>query len=301
MRKSFTEDGLQFAWDATSLTMASECPRKYQLSILEGWKPLSTSHHLLFGGWYATALEHFYKHVALGKPIEDALEEVVHEALVSTWINGEAWNSNDSAKSRYTLIRSIIAYIDEFGDESEAGIKTMILENGQPACELSFSFELADGILYCGHIDRVVEMHGVPYVMDQKTTGTTITQHFFSKFTPDIQMTGYTLAGKIVLKIPVRGVIIDGAQIAVNFTKFLRGFTYRTQEEIAEWIDDALSVIRRTQGYLKDGYYPKNTTACGNFGACQFRSVCGSDPRMRQNELESNFFKAELWDPLERR
>ena len=46
--KSF-KDGIQHAWDATSLSLAQACLRKYYYKMVEGWRPNTYSDHLRFG------------------------------------------------------------------------------------------------------------------------------------------------------------------------------------------------------------------------------------------------------------
>ena len=108
------------------------------------------------------------------------------------------------------------------------------------------------------------------------------------------------MAGQAILGSPVKGVIIDAAQIAVNFTRFERGITMRTKDQIDEWLQDALNTIRLTQEYSRRDYFPKNPTACGNYGGCPFRSVCSSAPSIRENYLKSDF-QSHNWDPLKER
>lgn len=60
VRLSFSKTlpGWQFAWDSTSLGTFKECPRKYQLSILFGYRHRkATNLHLRFGQLYHRALE----------------------------------------------------------------------------------------------------------------------------------------------------------------------------------------------------------------------------------------------------
>lgn len=305
MNKSF-KDGLQWAWDATSITAAMTCPRKYYYSMIEGIAPKLISPHLRFGGLYATALEHFYKHRASGDSIEDALFKVVKEAMLETWTYDEEGKSlgpeqfAHNAKNRFGLIRSIVWYVDQFGDESSAGIQTYHLSNGAPAVELSFSFEVSDDIMLCGHLDRVVTYGGQKFVMDQKTTGNTIGPYFFDNFKPDNQMSLYTLAGQVILDSPVKGVLIDGAQIAVGFTRFERGFTLRTQEELDEWLETALELIHRTRSYTALRTFPMNLTACGNYGGCPFKSICTASPSVRPAIIPQEY-QPKVWDPIERR
>lgn len=296
MNKSF-KDGLQYAWDSTSIALAETCLRKYQYRMIEGWTPHRKSVHLTFGGHYATALEHFYKHRAAGASIEEALRLVVREALVNSWKD----EFDHNAKTRPNLIRSIIWYVNEFGDESASGIQTHHLSDGKPAVELSFTIAVEDGLFFCGHLDRVVRYADDLYVMDQKTTGSTISPRFFDGFKPDVQMSMYTFAGQAILHTPVKGVIIDGAQIAVGFTRFERGFTFRTATELQEWYEATMHTIDAARAATARNEFPMNRTACGNYGGCEFRHVCSRSPEVRPQFLKADFTQAERWDPLERR
>ena len=183
MNKSFDESGVQFAWDSTSLKLAEACLRKYRYKLIDGWQPERKSVHLLFGGWYADALEAYYKYVAEGMSQDEALIEVVSEALVETWefpdcdvcegkgefegslagpangmvpcgqCNGEGklteggtpWQSDHNTKTRENLIRTIVWYIDQFGEDDSC--QTVILSNGKPAVEHSFRLEADNDII----------------------------------------------------------------------------------------------------------------------------------------------------------
>ena len=310
-KRSF-KDGLQFAWDGTSLELAQTCLRKYYYTMIRGIKPRRTSVHLIFGGIYATALEHFYKHRAEGMSINDALREIVREAMIESWEHertesgeriretGQAIYFDDPKKTRVNLIRTIIWYIEQFAEETEDGIKTYHLQSGKPAVELSFTLELDDELLYCGHLDRVVDYGGHLYVMDQKTTGGTVGTYFFDQFSPNNQMSGYSWAGQAILGSPVRGVIIDAAQIAVNFTRFERGITTRTKDQLEEWYESALWTIKLARQATALDQWPMNLSACGNYGGCPFRQLCSRSPSVRENYIKSDY-NEHNWDPLKAR
>ena len=295
-------NGVQWAWDSTSISTAMTCPRKYQFMMIEQLEPKVRSVHLIFGGLYATALEHFYKHLASGASIDQATIAVVREALIATW-DAEAdapIEFTDNKKTRFNLIRTIVWYIDEFGDEKGSAITTVHKEDGTPCVELSFSFELTDDIVLCGHLDRLVQYAEAYYVMDQKTTGGTISAHYFKQYKPDVQMSVYTYAGQIILQSPVRGVLIDAAQIAVGGTTFKRGFTYRTPSELDEAISDVQHIIEMTQHYTAAGHFPRNMTACNNYGGCPYREICSAPPQARES-IKRTEYTSKLWDPIERR
>lgn len=327
MLKSFDADGVQFAWDSTSLKLAETCLRKYQYKMIFGWQPERKSVHLLFGGWYATALESYYKYVADGMAQDDALIEVVSEALVETWefpdcercegagvINpedscpdcggegklqegGSPWVSDHNTKTRENLVRTIVWYVDQFGDDDSCN--TVILSNGQPAVEHSFRLEADNDIILCGHLDRLVEYGHKVYIQDQKTTGSTITARFFDGFNPDSQMSLYTFAGRAAFGLEIKGVMIDGAQIAVGFTRFERGFSFRSEDQLDEWYDHSMYYIERARQATRNNEFPLNPSSCGNYGGCEFRHICSKAPSVREQFLKGDFVQGKRWDPLE--
>jgi len=313
---------IQFAWDSTSLGWLKECPRKYQYHMILGLRSKSESVHLRYGQLYHSALEHYDKARALNLDHEEALLDVVQIAMNATWDNGAPWEPDHPSKTRETLIRSIIWYLDHFKDDPA---QTVLLANGKPAVELSFRMELdyspnygvrqyPDGYteedvsreeakfnkpyVLCGHLDRVVNYSGGAYVMDRKTSGSTITSNYFDQYDPDNQMSLYTLAAKVIYQTPVKGVIIDAVQVAVGFSRFSRGFTYRTDAQIEEWLADTKHWLRLAEAYATEGYWPMNDKSCHKYGGCAFRKICSKDPSMRQKFLDSDFV-THPWNPLE--
>lgn len=309
--KSFAEDGTQFGWDQTSLKLAEECLFKYKLRMLDGWRPRGVSVHLFFGGVYASALEHFHKHRALGMDHNDALIAVVREALIATWVyekdskkqpipgSGAAWISDHNTKTRENLIRTIVWYFEHFEDDP---CSTVILSDGTPAVEHSFQLPVDNGIIFSGHLDRLVDFSHNIYIQDQKTTASTITPRYFSNFSPDDQITGmYPFAGRAIFKLPVKGVMVDAAQIAVGFSRFERGFIFTDNASLDEWYDDAMFHIETAVAATRANHFPKNRTSCHKFAGCEFREVCNKSPHVREQFLKADFEKGQRWDPLEAR
>lgn len=318
---------IQFAWDSTSLGWLKVCPRLYQYSMIEKWRARGNSVHLDFGLWYHDALETYDKFRAgdhsvhgYSDPLshEDALREVVRKCLTVTWNHNGAegpWVSEHNLKTRETLIRSVIWYLEQFGEHDSA--QTVILANGKPAVELSFRMELDWGPRYSqseendngpaaqpyvlsGHLDRVVNFQDAFYVMDRKTSSTTIGGYYFDQYNPDNQMSLYSMAARVIYQTPVRGVIIDAAQIAVGFSRFSRGFTFRTEAQTEEWFENTKEWLRLAEQYAVAGFWPMNDKACHHYGGCTFRKICSKSPEVRERFLESDFVKKQ-WNPLESR
>lgn len=312
--------GVQYAWDSVSLGLLKACPRKYQLSILLNWQPKRRSHHLDFGIYYHSALEYYLKLMcaeqfdADGVLIEDRSEKhelSVRLAIRKAMIDSKGYEPGPDRKSgkpktdktRQNLIRSLVWYFEHYGLSDPTS--PLILSNGKPAVELSFRFDIGNDLMLAGHLDQIVKFGDDHYVMDHKTTSSTVTgasaSYFFQNFNPDNQMSLYSLGSSIAFQTPIRGVIIDAAQIAVGFTAFGRDLTHRSPRQLQEFLEGVYSYRRMAEAYTQAGFFPMNETACGNYGGCAFRGICSKDPTVRERFLRTEFTQEKPWNPLEPR
>lgn len=297
---------LQIAWDSTSLGLLKTCPRKYYYSMLQHWQPKGERLHLDFGIYYHSALEEYDKVKAEGASHEEGVHAAVRRALEDSkdFIGtSDGMHKKGNIKSRQTLVRAIVWYLEHFKDDPA---KTVILDNGKPAVELSFRMELGfsspegEPYMLCGHLDRLVELGDQIYVLDRKTTGSTISSYYYNQFDPNNQITLYTLASRVVLPKSASGVIIDAVQLAVGFARFHRGIITKTHAQVDEWLEDFYHWTKVAEHYARSGHFPMNDTACSHYGGCHFQSICKADPSMRKQLLKTNF-EERIWNPLETR
>lgn len=319
-RLSFSEKipTLQLAWDSTSLGEFKLCKRRYYYNIIRGFTPLISKEnvHLRFGGEYAAAHEHYNHMRSDGASHEEAIHGTVKFALISTWDTklDRPWISDDPNKNRETLIRSLIDYFDKYGENDP--IQTVILANGEAAVELSFRVELDRGsettgepFLLCGHFDKLGIFLDYIWVVDQKTTKYTLNDGYFAQYSPHNQVSTYSYAGKVVAPEPVRGVIIDAAQILVNTTDFARREIHRSETQLDEWRKSLDLTLTEAEYCAVNDDYPQNDMACGGvyedpitgdirYG-CPFRPVCGARPEIRETLLKLHYTTRDpMWDPL---
>jgi hypothetical protein len=80
----------------------------------------------------------------------------------------------------------------------------------------------------------------------------------------------------------VKGVIIDAAQIAIDFSRFTRSFTFCTQEQIEEWLIDLRYWLGKAEEYAIANHWQLNDTACDKYDGCKFRKVCSRSPQVRE-------------------
>ncbi len=314
---------IQYAWDSTSLGMLKTCPRLYQYTMIDGWGTRDESVHLRFGIEYHSALEDYDRLRADELTHDDALRTTIRELLIRTheWAPDRDTRAG-KYKNRDSIVRLVVDYLDKYRDDPA---ETFILADGRPAVELSFRFELdwgpsgyngeaaGDGsdsyvrmqpYLLTGHLDRVVTFQDSLFVMDRKTSITTLGSYYFTQWEPNNQMTLYSLAAKVILASPVKGVIIDAAQVLMDSSAFQRGFTYRSPDQLDEWVGDLKFWLAQAERYATEGHWPMNDTACNNYGGCKFRGICSKSPQVRERFLSANFDKLpeeERWNPLKPR
>lgn len=293
----------QIAWDSTSLGALKRCPRYYEYNIIEGYVARSESVHLRFGSEYNNALVIFHKCRAKGEDKETATLSAVRYAMEHTWDDrlNRPWTSDEPTKNRETLIRSIIWYLDQFQDDS---LETLILANGEPAVEMPFRLHIelqstltGEDYLLCGYLDRMVVFNDQIWITDWKTSKYQLNESYFHQYSPNNQMSQYSLAGTIIASAPIAGVIIDAAQLGVTFSRFQRGNTTRTKAQMEEWLDDSIFYIRQNESFVAANHWPMNDTVCNMYSGCPYRPICGASPEIRPKLLEGLFHKRS-WDPL---
>ena len=309
----FDSDGVQYAWDSTSLGLLKECPRKYYYKMICGWDRQRKSHHLIFVQLLHTGLETYDK-VSTELLADGIVPEDAHEAAVLAaidkimrdsvgYIPGEARGKPDNAKTRRNLIRVLVWYFEQYGKNDNN--KVVVLSNGKPAVELSFKVNVARGLVLCGHLDKVVEFGKDAYVMDHKSTSSTVTgssaREFFRSFNPSNQMSLYPLGAYMAYSLPIRGVIIDAIQIGVETISFGRDITHRHTSQMEEFLDAFYTYHSLAVQFTETNSWPMNETSCGNYGGCEFRDICARSPHVRDKFLATWFVKGERWNPLKPR
>lgn len=320
---------IQFAWSSSSLDLLKTCPRLYEYTMIQGWQSRDESIHLRFGIEYHTALQEYAAFRSRGIRHDDAIHDTIRSlhGRVFDW-DVDRNTRAGKYKNRESIVGLVIDYLDHFGAEDPA--ETFIMANGEPAVELSFRFALdwgpecaqthgspeldedaakliamgvdpgptmsAQPYLLCGHLDRVVNYNDSLYVMDHKTSIQTIGTYYFDQWSPSNQMTLYTLAGNVVLNSPIKGVVISAAQILLEKPNyFARGFTYRTSDQLHEWMEDLRFWLGQAEAFATANYWPMNDTSCTKFGGCKFKEVCSKSPQVRESYMKAAFDKI---DPI---
>lgn len=224
-------------------------------------------------------------------------------AVTNRWV----WGPEHKKKNRYTLLTAVLQYCDE--QPETGGVVPLKFPDGQIALELSFNLELpyespdSKPYLLCGHLDGIVSVAGEHCVRERKTTGSSLSISFFDRYAPNVQIDNYDLAANLLFgpTLHPTAVMIEVMQVGVEFARLQRGFITITEGRREETLKDLGYWIKQAEQNAKDGYYPKNTSACNANGGCPFRRVCKEEPGDTRKRLLEAHYRKEHWNPLEER
>jgi PD-(D/E)XK nuclease superfamily len=302
---------LQIYIDSSSLSEFKICPRRYYYSMVLGRQPSAENIHLTFGTLLHKAVEMYHKarfHRDGGLTHIDALRASVKWLMKVTWDkeNNRPWSSGDKYKNRFTLIRTVVWYLDIHQEDL---LTTALLQDGRPAVELPFTIDsgyssfTGEEFRLCGTLDRIAIFQPDKnyYVTDIKTTQSTMGDFYFKKFTPDNQVSTYSIAGSIAYNMPVQGLIIDGIQIAIEFSRFERALIERSQSQLTEWQEDLGYWLMNLNHCAETENWPRNDSACNLYGGCPFRAVCSQSNPNAATQVLMGAYRERIWDPLKNR
>ncbi len=277
---------LQVSWDATSLSSFQQCPYKYYLTVINGWrKPYNVD--IDFGSRYHHYRESYYRRYSESGDKETALRDTVRDLMRETW----GWETGDTKKNRRTLLRAICWAAEEF-DHPPVTKDSLEVSFGIP---LGISSPYEEAYILCGYLDRQSEILGDKGFVEMKSTKNTLSSRKKLDYSPNTQVSIYSCASDIIWGVG-RG-FVEVCQTAVTFCRFMIIPISRQKSEREETWEEVKWWVKTAERCAEEGYWPRNENACGMFGGCEFREdVCSCPSQQRLGILKAGF-KQEWWDP----
>ena len=273
---------LQLEWSASSYSTLLQCPRRYQLQTLEGWHSPGDRINLDFGSAYHEALAAYDTALHAGATFDDAVDCAVKIALCFPL------PLFDNIRNRFTLVRSVVWYTEQFHNDP---LPTSALDSG-PGIEVYFTLDTGikastgEEFKFRGYLDKIVERDGRRAILERKTTGKTLGEAYFNGFSPDNQVTLYSVGGVSLLEGETVEVIIEACQVAVGFSRYERHSVFRKREYLDEFLGEMKYWLAQAEVFATLNMWPKNETACR---ICPFARVCSKSPHTRKMWLEAEF------------
>ena len=258
-------------WDATRIKTLKTCARKFHYRFELNRDGLTVSPDIAFGKAFASAVE-IYQRDGLPEAVEfiRELELPPHKS-----------------KTKENLHKALNMYSVHYASDKIATI------NGRLAVEYNFQFKVQGNLIFCGHLDTVLEG---PIILDQKTTGKPFNGSYLSQFQLSDQMFMYAVVAKEYLGAPNYEVIVDNVRIdSRGAVSFLRYPVKKTQEQIEEWFEETEARIRQAQ---ESSLRPRSMDY--HCISCAYRVACTVSEPFRSSWLRTNTQEV-VWNPLEQR
>lgn len=295
--------------DTTQLTTWQSCPQKYFLQFVCGLKKIEEGIgdiDLRFGSCVHKGLEIFYK----GKGITDAQIEEVWKDFQDVPESYE-----EKSKTRANGIKLIKDYATLYANR----------DNSWEVLGVEKKIKIPiGGDEYAVKCDLIIRCNGNTYAVEHKTTSS-IRQGFFSKFSPNTQISAQTTAvaqeygecagvivnvlesgwvTKPVLIVPEDSDSLNYSIREVKYCKyygkdmaycsgfhsnFQREIVNRTKEQIEDFKQNATIEVAKLKTDTQMGLFGKHEGHCHQYKAgCQYKELCIScgDESIMQNLYE---------------
>lgn len=287
------------AIDNTALDAFMACPRRYLYGmVLNRRKEGSPPPAISYGAAWHKALEAHYK---TGGDYHKVVTAVVN-----------SWEPHDRPDDYRTVERVLAAYDEYQGrwgthDDDARTHGATVGYPDQPLVEIPTEISWPGALHpYAGRIDRIIEIGGLYYVEDHKTSSR-MGERWSADWDPSNQMMGYVWLAQKLTGLKIQGVRINFHAVLKTQNKFDRAIVSFSQARLEEWANNYNDWINRIEassrliigGVMPDETaFPMNLNACkGKYGFCTYRDVCTSPPRLRQRVLEADFAE-KPWDPM---
>lgn len=301
-------------YDNTMLSTYKDCPRKFFLRHVLGWRSQGTALPLVFGlSWHA-GMDAVWTFGNKGAD-PDEIRRLAMTAFLEVWEEEGLPVDMDLQQIEVMSPRTpMIAqdmYVHYIQERWTVLRKAELLAVEQP-----FAVPLPglDNIWYIGRLDKVISLNGEVNALEHKTTTAySVSSGFQSSYVEswysDSQVKGYQFGGGLYFP-KLSQVWVDAALVHKKVHDKFRFIPVAHQQPLLEeWLDDTKQWISRlkqdrmewtAKGGLAPGVFPKNEGQCfGKFGGCAFLNICRTTSMPDRLKEPPPGYMVEFWKPFE--
>lgn len=296
--------------DNSKRSTFTECPRKFYWKFIANLSSEYGSTALRYGRTWHVMLHAFYE------TIQKNGWESKDKALSNALIYGKKEWDNMSAQQMYyedfrtfeNLCELLMLYTLNYEQDAENvriihTEKVFALELELNALEKLLYPELAR-IVFTGKIDLQLELAGLLWVQDHKTTGSSI-DRVSATMKRDPQFLGYTYAARKVLDFVPTGFLVSMAMSSSRKNKdgvygklttdFRRIPQLYSEGDLESWRRSFIHTCSQIQWCYDHHLWPMHHDACYNFNKdCSFTRLC--EQNKEPSETHTEGFIVLPWD-----
>jgi hypothetical protein len=290
--------------DPSKLTTFMECPRRYFYRYIMGWKSDYPSNDLVFGSAWHLAVEHLLRQGYNS----DSLMEAKY--LFLTYYRNHFTEDSDELyvpKSPQDAFEALDLYFERFKDDHQrysvehTEVGGVVLINDQDLMHFKMDVIFRD------------LMTGLYIVCDHKTSKRK-QRNWATSWNLSPQLLTY-LHAIYCLYSPEE---VDRAQVRGSFFykaqphSFEEAFIHKEAGQMQAWLEDTeywYGALRHSMLELEEcsdtdtimQCFPRNGTACNQWGGCIYADVCDAwpNPLAKVGKFIPSGFNVEFWDPRE--
>ena len=282
--------------DHSRRSCASSCLRKYYWRYVRNLVPTIGSNALRYGSTWHGFLDGFYS------TIKDGGWASSHSAFEAAFAHGKAtWEKESSEQSFYeddyrtfsNCTKAFLEYNNYYQMDKEM-LRVIDIEK-------AFSIELPD-FIFDGKLDLQVELNGVNWLMEHKTTSQYITTQA-ERMNRAAQTIGYWNACRI-LGFDMEGILINFHQLTSRKNKagswgeptmaFQRVPQLYTKQNVDDWYVHFAWEVHNLERCYETSTWPKNYDSCYQFGRCGYLPLCDQFRPLGEEQL--SHFIEKKWD-----
>jgi hypothetical protein len=276
------------------------CNRKFELEFSENLAPDGRSVDLHFGGAVAQGMQSAREaYFVRGLPPAEAHNVGMNAAL-------EYWAGFPSPEGHAKNGNSLLLALDGYFQQWPLGtdpLRAVMLGESKAAVEVTFAHpilevEHPDGgpLVYAGRYDMLGEIEGVPYIVDEKTTGRGFSAGWSQSWTLRNQFIGYTWAAQQE-GFAVSNVLVRGIAVLKTKLDFTQAIVTIPNHLISRWYSQLTRDLARMVEQFRSGYFDLNLgDTCSSYGNCPFIPVCSA---ISPQEWFS-MYSERNWNPLKK-
>lgn len=268
------------------------CPRKFQLSELEGRKSFSPSVHTAFGHAYGAGVQTFLQYAPQSLENLEGVQLAEERAVVATVAAWDMYSLWQEDPKRIKTLWEAIAAVRRFCKQEAHTLleewELAYLPSGKPMIELMFYVDCG-AYSYQGHIDAVLRHRETRElcILELKTGSRAAAQADWANssqtlgYNVILQALGVTSAEQAAYHVKYLCYDANGRELSLmEFSK--------SAVERVEWIVGLLMDIQQMELYKEHGVWPKRGSSCRNWNRnCEHFLTCDLSMQAVTPELSS--------------
>ena len=296
--------------DNTKRSAASTCLRLYYWKHVRFLQPTYGSTSLRYGIVWHEAMDAYYSYIARygwtrdGKALEAAVR-AAHQEWEHQSLTGQFY---EDYRNLPNLLTSLLRFVSHFA--TDEGMLTILDSERVFECSICpteaecSAFPGLRPFTFTGIIDLIVNMSGMLWILDHKTTGQPLYTQV-DRLNRSAQFKGYWYATKQITREHIAGFLVCFHHLSCYKRKdgsygdpkidFQRSPQIYTDADLISWKESLLETTWRIQNAYRSNIWPCCDDSCYNYGRCSFATLCEQNKPLGEENLDG-FHEADPWD-----